>query len=396
MKQPFAHAMMPLSNHDEQARQDFILSFKIHMEDEVYPENKTVYRNRVLPEFVRAHNREPETRQEVRRAMEQEPFTQMWGSVARTLQELMWANVGDTVERQLPELIERSKDKKKPLGTLTLDPEMVVPGYNASIDIHCMPGGYHTDTTEDDVFAGGIYDRGAYYYVAGLMGKKAHEFQDKADSLFLEYQSRRVIDYLRREFPNLAPKRILDMGCGTGNSTLPYTEIFPDAEVYGVDLGAPVLRYGHARAEGFGRKAHFAQQNAEGTNFPDGYFDLVVSHGLCHETSGKAVRNILKEAHRLLAPGGVTLHADPQFSMGLDLHDSFMHDWDTHYNAEPFWGTLHDIPPKKLMTDAGFAQGKARAVWMVLGPDGKPAYPDVLNDPSLTSLSRGIIFGAAK
>ena len=186
------------------------------------------------------------------------------------------------------------------------------------------------------------------------------------------------------------------MGCGTGNSTLPYTEIFPDAEVYGVDLGAPVLRYGHARAEGFGRKAHFAQQNAEGTNFPDGYFDLVVSHGLCHETSGKAVRNILKEAHRLLAPGGVTLHADPQFSMGLDLHDSFMHDWDTHYNAEPFWGTLHDIPPKKLMTDAGFAQGKARAVWMVLGPDGKPAYPDVLNDPSLTSLSRGIIFGAAK
>ena len=185
MKQPFAHAMMPLSNHDEQARQDFILSFKIHMEDEVYPENKTVYRNRVLPEFVRAHNREPETRQEVRRAMEQEPFTQMWGSVARTLQELMWANVGDTVERQLPELIERSKDKKKPLGTLTLDPEMVVPGYNASIDIHCMPGGYHTDTTEDDVFAGGIYDRGAYYYVAGLMGKKAHEFQDKATACFL-------------------------------------------------------------------------------------------------------------------------------------------------------------------------------------------------------------------
>ena len=124
--------------------------------------------------------------------------------------------------------------------------------------------------------------------------------------------------------------------------------------------------------------------------------DLVVSHGLCHEPSAKAVRNILREAHRLLAPGGVTMHADPQFSWGLDLHDSYMHDWDTHYNAEPFWGTLHDLPPKTMMTDAGFAPDSTRAVWMVLGPDGAPSYPDVVDDPSLTSLTRGIVFGAHK
>ena len=51
-----------------------------------------------------------------------------------------------------------------------------------------------------------------------------------------------------------------------------------------------------------------------------------MSHGLCHETSGKAVRNIMEEAHRLLKPGGVTMHSDPQMGRGLDAHDSYMHD----------------------------------------------------------------------
>ena len=146
----------------------------------------------------------------------------------------------------------------------------------------------------------------------------------------------------------------------------------------------------------FGKKVRFSQQNAELTNFPDNYFDVVVSHGLCHETSAKAVRRILQECHRLLAPGGVTAHADPQFSMGLDVHDSFMHDWDSHYNAEPFWGTLHDIPPAKLMTDAGFEASRTTAVWMKVGPDGNPAYTEVEDDPKHSSLGRGVVFGARK
>ena len=47
----------------------------------------------------------------------------------------------------------------------------------------------------------------------------------------------------------------------------------------------------HARED----RTEEAQQNAEKTSFPDGHFDLIVSHVLLHETSGKAVRNILRD-----------------------------------------------------------------------------------------------------
>ena len=393
MHEPYAHPMMALATHDELARQNFVASFKIYMEDEVYPENETVYRARVEPRFIREHNRPPANRHEVRRALAHEPFTQTWSSIARTLQEMMWDASGETVERQLPELIEKAK-VSNPRGSLTLDPSIEVPGYNAAIDIHCMPGGYATNLCDDDIYAGALVDRGGYYYVLPLQGKAAHEFRDSAEGLYRGGAGRNIISYLGRTFPDFAPRRILDMGCGIGGGTLPYVDAYRDAEVYGIDIGAPQVRYAHARAEGLGKTVHFSQQNAERTNFPDDHFDLIVSHGLAHETSGKAIRNIMAEAQRLLAPGGVTLHSDPQMGRGLTPHDAFMHDWDTHYNAEPFWGTLHDIGVTNLMTGAGFAAEAVQDVWARYGGDEGPSI--VAADDVTSSLTRSSIFGAHK
>jgi len=393
MHEPFAHPMMARATHDELARQNFVSSFKIYMEDDVYPENEAVYRKRAEPRFVREHNRPPANRHEVRRALETEAFTQTWSSIARTLQEMMWDASGETVERQLPELIAKAK-VRNPRGSLRLDPNLKVPKYNAAIDIHCMPGGYATELCEDDVFSGALVDRGGYYYALPLQGKAAHAFRDTAENSYRGAAARNVIRYLHREFPSLAPRRILDMGCGIGGGTLPYVDAYPDAKVYGIDLGGPQVRYGHARAEGLGKTVHFSQQNAERTNFPDGHFDLIVSHGLAHETSTKAIRLIMAEVSRLLAAGGVTVHSDPQMGRGLTPHDSFMHDWDTHNNNEPFWGTLHDIGVADLMTGAGFAPDSVHDVWARYGDDDGPSI--IAADDVTSSLARTSIFGAQK
>lgn len=395
MQEPYAHNMMPRANHDEVAREQFVASFKMHMEDNVYPFDDVVYRQRAEPGFVRDHNRAPETRQEVRRLMEADPFCQMWSSVARNLQEMLWYNVGECVERQLPELIAKARTKKnKARGSLTLDASVEIPRYNSAIDIHCMPGGYHSEIAEDDVFAGALYDRGAYYYVLGLLGARGNRIAESREAFFLEGQGRNIVSYVQREFPDLKVRRILDMGCTIGGNTRPYTVAFPDAEIRAIDIAAPVLRYGHARAEALGCGIHFSQQNAEHTNFPDGHFDLVVSHGMAHETSAKAIRNILKECHRLLRPGGVTMHSDPQFSRGLTLHDSFMHDWDTHHNAEPFWGTLHDTSVTDMMTEAGFPPKSVHEQWARLD-DKAGVVVEPVNDHS-SLLFRSTLFGAQK
>jgi ubiquinone/menaquinone biosynthesis C-methylase UbiE len=112
-----------------------------------------------------------------------------------------------------------------------------------------------------------------------------------------------TVQHLFDEYPDLDPKRIVDLGCAVGASTVAVASYFPDAQVYGVDVGGAMLRYAHARAEHLGQRVHYVQANAEQTAFPDESFDFVYSCVLLHETSKAATRRIFAECHRLLGPG---------------------------------------------------------------------------------------------
>ncbi len=337
------HGVLPQALHDELARQNFIQSLKVHLATKVSPGNKTVYEHRAKARFEREHQRAPQDRHEVRRVMKDEPYYQTWSALLRTSQEMMWDAVAASVERQLPELTTRTKTNGSTLGSLTLDPTLPIPAYHTAVDVHCQPGGYHTDRGADDIAAGAIYDRAVHIYAMGRMGP----FNDDLGAS--------LVMYLQTQHPGLQPQRILDLGCSVGHSTLPYVDAYPDADVHAVEVGAPMLRYAHARAETLGKKVHFSQQNAEHTNFADGSFDVIVSHILLHETSAKAIRNIMRECHRLLTPGGMMFHVEVPQYQGMEPYDQFILDWDTYNNNEPFWGTLHDMDLVALAQDSGFA-----------------------------------------
>lgn len=344
MNGQFEHGILPQATHDELARQSFVQSLKVHLASKVSPGNKVIYEERVKPAFEHQHRRPPQDRHEVRRAMVTEPYYQMWSALQRTSQEMMWDAVSTSVEHQLEELSRRAGKLERKLGSLTLDPALPLPPYHAAVDIHCQPGGYHTELEAGDVTAGAIYDRAVYIYAMGRMGALNDDMGAS------------VVAYLRKERPQFRPARILDMGCSVGHSTLPYVDGYPEAEVFAIDVAGPMLRYAHARAEALGKRVHFSQQNAESTNFPDESFDLIVSHILLHETSAKAVRNIIRECRRLLRRGGMAIHAEvPQYE-GMAPYDTFMLDWDTYNNNEPFWGYLHDMDLKQLARESGFEE----------------------------------------
>jgi ubiquinone/menaquinone biosynthesis C-methylase UbiE len=342
MAEQTRHAMLPRASHDERARQSFVQSLKIHLATRVSPGNERVYERSAKPRFEREHRRAPRDRHEVRSVMTSEPYYRMWSALQRTSQEMMWDSVGTSVERQLDELVATGRASGGAGGTLTLDPALELPEYHAAVDIHCQPGGYHTELRQDDVAAGAIYDRAVYIYAMGRMGP------------FNDDMGRSTVNWLRREHPDFKPAKILDLGCSVGHSTIPYVEAFPEAEVCAIDVAAPMLRYAHARAEALGKRVHFSQQNAERTNFPDASFDLIVSHILLHETSAGAIRRVIAECRRLLRAGGMMIHAEvPQFE-GLPPYAAFMLDWDTYNNNEPFWGRYHDLDLTALAAEAGF------------------------------------------
>ena len=338
----YRHDVLVDMNHDEEARQEFVRSLKLYLAQNISPGNKKVYEEKVRPK-LKAEGK-PESIPEINRLMKKQEYYQFWSSLQRCSQEMMWHSVQIPVERQLSNLVEKAQrlSSQEPLGSLTLDPGLQIPPYHTAIDIHCMPGGYHSEFCNNDVAAGAVYDRAVYVYAMGRMGPLNDDIGAS------------TAKWLKDNYPEFKPKRILDLGCTVGHSTLAWHEYYPEAEIHAIDVGAPVLRYAHARAESLGVKIHFHQMNAEQLSFPDGYFDVVTGSILIHETSLKATRNILRECQRVLAYGGVMLHGETPPYKDLEPYDAFMLDWDTRNNNEPFWHGSHRIDPFSFCEQAGF------------------------------------------
>ena len=335
------HPVLPKPDHDERARQEFTKSLKGFIQSGLLPGLGPVFKARAGKRFERDHGRVPANRHDIRKAMLPDPYFQHYAATNRIAQELIWDSVIDTIERQLPEIEARAKalSAQNPAPLETRD-DFPTPRYVTALDIHCMPGGY---AEAGEVAAGALYDRGVYLYAMGYMGPTNDDM------------GRSVANYIKRKMPGFKPKRILDMGCTVGHSTLPFKEAFPDAEVIGIDVAGPQIRYAHARAAGLGQAVGFLQRDASATGFADGSFDLIVSHILLHETSGKAMPAIIRECHRLLAPGGLMIHADlPPFDL-MDPFTQFILDNETWYNNEPFWGAMREIDQIALAKSAGLA-----------------------------------------
>jgi ubiquinone/menaquinone biosynthesis C-methylase UbiE len=332
------HAALIKGSHDDRAAQDFAFTLRNHITGELMPANRTIFDARAKPGYVRQHGEAPSTPQQVRAAMSADSWYRFYISTRRTSQELIWSSVIPAVEQGTP-----AKPARPAGGTVTLAENFTPPRYISAIDIHCMPGGYCADRGEGDEAAGAVYDRGVYLYMSGLMGP----MNDGVGQLAARWMKARL--------PEFAPRKILDLGCGVGHSTLAYAGQYPEAELHGLDCGAALLRYGHRRAESLGVPVHFAQGDAEHTPYADASFDLVMSHIVLHETSTRALPGIFRECWRLLRPGGVMLHIDqPRFD-DSDPYATFLQENETWYNNEPFWRQYRRTDLAELAQKAGFA-----------------------------------------
>ncbi len=330
---------------DEISREGFVLSLKKQINTNYGPKLKEIYEEKVYPKFTKLNNRPPKNRAEIRKEMKDQVEFKLWGSLWSSSQELMWEVIGDEIYRQIPELNHRSKIKK-PKGSLKVKNNFKLPSYVTSVDIHGMPGGYKLNLSNDDVTAG-VFCEGAHRIYSKGQGVSLGGFK-VMDIL---------IENLKQKYKNLNPHRILDIGCNIGRTSIALKNIFPNSQVFGIDVGPGIIKYAHARAENLGSEIHFSVQNGEETDFKENFFDLIVSGTLLHETSFKAIYKIFSECHRLLKPGGIMSHLEIGVrtkDMGNDLYGQWYKDWSTHYNSEPFWGKFHDMDMIKPMINGGF------------------------------------------
>ena len=75
----------------------------------------------------------------------------------------------------------------------------------------------------------------------------------------------------------LAPRRVLDIGCGSGQTTVAAARRLVDAEVTGIDISEPMIAAARARAEREGVDASFVQADVQQYDFEAGSAGVVTS-----------------------------------------------------------------------------------------------------------------------
>jgi SAM-dependent methyltransferase len=341
---------------DERARQQFVSQLRRHVMVDMAGSLRRVYEREVEPGVVARHKRAPRNALEVRRAMLPNTYFRAWSALRYTAQDMTWSSVRPQIERDLPVLVAAAragavhgsakaarKGRVARRGSLRLNPKLPLPKDMQQLDIHLMPGGFHSEFVADDVAAGAMYHHGTAVFAGGFALRARGGGVAKS-----------IAHYLKARNPGFRPARLLDLGCTVGGNLLPYLEVFPDCEAHGIDVCAPVLRYAHARAESLGVAVHYSQQNAERTDFPDESFDIVCSSFFLHEHSIAVTRRVFREARRLLKPGGVMVHMELPPDAETTPYYSFYLNWDAYYNNEPHYAAFRALDLRKEVVGAGF------------------------------------------
>lgn len=254
----------------------------------------------------------------------------VWYSAHNYEHDILDAYFHENADRYLAEL--EASDKAGP-GKLELNPSIHIPDYTKH-EIHQQPGGY-----VGNPFAGHIY-----HYATNMFYRGTND------------QDQRHIGYAAGcPLPkDGAVRRILDLGTGIGQLAVTMKERFPNAEVHGIDIAAPMLRYAHMRASELGVDVNFSQRLAEDTQYPSNHFDIVISYIMFHEVTAEASRQIIAEAHRILRPGGVFYPMDFNQAAPPSALRQFAQWKDHHWNNERWRLEYASVDFKTEMRNVGF------------------------------------------
>lgn len=307
----FLGSMVALPSFDDESYLDFIEGLRRFAIAELNPVAASAVREqtRAVPELTLERTRE---------LAEALDVVGLRNRLLRSTQDMSWARVIASYEPLRAELeAELTKADSQGPGLLDLPADWQYPDYYRAVHYHRQPGGYH-----EDELAGYIYHYGTKVFHLGTNDldetkiARAMEVAEPADG--------RV-------------ERVLDLACSIGAMTVAFKQRWPQAEVWGIDAAAPLLRYAHARAVRLGVDVNFSQQLAEQLRLADASADVAYLGTLLHEVPHDVGIRVIHEARRVMRPGGVlVVHDMRQAEDPPDPWEEYDRDFDCRFNGEPY------------------------------------------------------------
>ncbi len=156
-----------------------------------------------------------------------------------------------------------------------------------------------------------------------------------------------------------APERIIDLGASTGRSTFALQEMFPVAQITGLDLSPYFLAVAQhteqhrARPPAATSSISWVHAPAEATGLPAESADVVSACLLFHELPMAAAQDIVIEAYRLLSPGGylAIMDMNPQSEAFAKMPPYIL---TLLKSTEPYLDQYFALNMSEVFTQAGF------------------------------------------
>lgn len=278
---------------------------------------------------------------DIQAALKQLPIFPTVQRFWRTSQEMMWRRTRASILTDESQWLARlaGAEPKGP-GRRVVDPAFVVPDY-ARVEVHLQPGGYTEDPLGGPVFHYGT----RVFYLGDNDQDEMHV--EIADALAVPSDGRL--------------NRVLDLGCSIGQATIELARRWPQAEVWGLDVALPLVRYAHLCGVERGIAANFMQGLAERTGFPDQHFDAVLAFILFHEVPYRITEKIIPEVARILRPGGTfTIFEFPNRGPRVTPVSRFIVDYDSRDNCEPYSQEFVQGDFRALLERSGFKVSEGR------------------------------------
>jgi ubiquinone/menaquinone biosynthesis C-methylase UbiE len=160
----------------------------------------------------------------------------------------------------------------------------------------------------------------------------------------------------------LAPRRdyrnILEIGCSSGPYTLKLAEVFPTAKIAACDISIAQLEQAQRNGNLKGYAWDLFQADGRATGLPDASQDLVTSFIILHELPVDVIADILREAFRVLRPGGDLLFGDVAPYSAMTKLNAWRTDYLATFGGEPYWRGSSTMDMVDLMRAIGFADVK--------------------------------------
>lgn len=159
-------------------------------------------------------------------------------------------------------------------------------------------------------------------------------------------------DILKEQI-TIQPQDILDLACSVGLSTFALQQVYPQANLTGLDLSPYFLAVAQYTSRQQNLKINWRHATAESTGLPDASFDLVSAFLLFHELPQKAAREILCEARRLLRPGGylTIMDMNPKSEVYAKMPPYIL---TLLKSTEPYLDEYFTLDLEQELVDAGF------------------------------------------